>query len=112
MSSTVRDLPRPGTLSRGAEFENSIRPVQVGRGQIRVLRLCSVKRRAAAQSENWVFSIAGTRWRKRNVLCIQFTVVFPSWTSRVRVPPPAQSPTIDCSYRKARKSVEFRLLNE
>jgi hypothetical protein len=30
------------------------------------------------------FSIARTRCRKRNVLCFQFTVVFPSWTSPVR----------------------------
>ncbi len=28
-----------------------------------------------------VFSIARTRCRKRNVLCFQFTVVFPSWMS-------------------------------
>ena len=54
-----------------------------------VLRLCSVKNRAKAQSENWVFSIARKRCWKRNVLCFQFTVVFPSWTSRVRVPSPA-----------------------
>jgi hypothetical protein len=27
------------------------------------------------------FSIARTRCRKRNVLCFQFIVVFPSWTS-------------------------------
>lgn len=31
-----------------------------------------------AQSENAVFSIARTRCKKRNVLCFQFTIVFPS----------------------------------
>jgi hypothetical protein len=36
-----------------------------------------------------LFSIARKRCRKRNVLCFQFAVVFPSWTSRVRVPSPA-----------------------
>ena len=43
-----------------------------------VLRSCSVRNRDNAQRENWVFSIAGTRCRKRDVLCFQFTVVFPS----------------------------------
>ena len=39
-------------------------PVAVGESctrSTRVLRLCSVKSRAKAQSENWVFSIARTR---------------------------------------------------
>src|ERR1019366_7163580 len=54
-----------------------------------VLRLCSVKSPTEAQNENWVFSIARKKCRKRNVLCFQFTVVFPSWTSPVRIRSPA-----------------------
>ena len=61
-----------------------------------VLRLCSVKNRARAQNENCVFSIARMRCRKRNVLCFQFAVVFPSWTSRVRVPSPAPIFSMTC----------------
>src|SRR6266404_7325559 len=30
---------------------------------------------------------------KRNILCLHSTVVFPSWTSRVRVPSPAPEST-------------------
>jgi hypothetical protein len=55
-------------------------------GRNRVLRLCSVKNRPRAQNENWVFSIARTRCRKRNVLCFQFAVVFPSCQSRTPTP--------------------------
>jgi len=42
-----------------------------------VLRLYSVKNWAKTKSENWVFSIARKRRRKRNVLCFRFTIVFP-----------------------------------
>src|ERR1039458_5651469 len=44
------------------------------------------------QSENAVFSIARTSAKKRNVLCFQFTVVFPIWTSPVRIRSPAPHP--------------------
>ena len=85
--------PHGFPYEEGTEMSNlKLVPMAVGESytrSTRVLRLCSVKSRAKAQSENWVFSIARTRCRKRNVLCFQFTVVFPSWTSRVRIPSPA-----------------------
>jgi hypothetical protein len=57
--------------------------------KIHVLRLCSVKGCPEPQGENRLICIARTRCWKRKSLCFQFTVDFPSWTSRVRVPSPA-----------------------
>ena len=60
------------------------------RSFLAALRSCSVKSRAEPQGENWGICIARTRCRKRKSLCFQFTVVFPSWTSRVPTTSPAK----------------------
>ena len=87
----ARDPVRGGCFaeSEGPHASASSR-AHSSEGRNRMLRLCSVKNRPRAQSENWVFSIARMRCKKRNVLCFQFAVVFPSWTSRVRARLPLQ----------------------
>src|ERR1700736_5976219 len=42
-----------------------------------------------APSENRRILYRQNEVQESNVLCFQFTVVFPSWTSRVRIPSPA-----------------------
>src|SRR5882762_11801231 len=57
-----------------------------------VCSVCAPLRTAPQHRVKTGYSLSPERgaW-KRNVLCFQFTVVFPSWTSRVRTPSPAPS---------------------
>ena len=62
-------------LDRGAEFENSVRPVQVGHGPIRVLRLCSVRSVDGAQIETG-YSVSPERDAGKLCMRLQNVVSF------------------------------------